>query len=866
MIEKEAVYRNPQLLAEQRAEDLLGRMTLEEKVRQLQCMYIQEVIEDVAEIGADGLGGFAFERVMMPYDLAEEAERVNRVQRYCVEETRLGIPALIHAEALHGLCLQKGTSFPQAIGLAASWDIPTMESVSSAIAEETRARGVRQVLSPTVDVSRDIRWGRIEETYGEDPYLVSRMAVAFCRSFEEQGVVTTPKHFVANSGDGGRDSHPIYYSERLLRKVYFKPYEACIKEAGSQSIMASYNAVDGRPSGLNRWLLTDILREEWGFKGIVVTDYGLIGKAMDNHRVATDLRDASVQSVRAGMDREIPSFNERSGFGELVSALREGLLEEEVLDLAVRRVLEVKFRIGLFEQPYADVARTVGITNNQDHRQTALEAARKSIVLLKNESQVLPLSIKLNKIAVLGSIAQKPRMGGYSSWGMETVSILEGLQDKCPQGTEIRFIDTKSLGDTSDLILAPIPSAYLECLDNGNLVPGLLGEYRNNKHLSFQPQVVQSDAVVDFDWGSTRPVDHPEYSDGRPFSVNWQGWLTPPASGLYRLGLTANGSVRLYVDGELAIDRWDDPIQETEMVSLDMEAGKRVALQVMYGTSGGTARISLGWDIGEEKDEGTDNLKKELEGADLALIVAGIVEGEGKDRARLELPPSMERLIRSTAQTGIPTVVVISAGSAVTMSSWLKSVQGLVYVWYPGQEGGYAIADVLLGHFNPAGRLPVTFPQDVAQAPLYYNREPSGRSDGYVDMSEKPLFPFGFGLSYTTFAYGEVKLSADVIGRVESIQVSVDITNTGSRDGEEVVQLYLCDLISSYASPEKELKGFVRVFIPAGQTREVTFTLTPAELAMLDRNMQWVVEPGEFEVMIGSASDDIRSRCRFRVV
>ena len=863
---KDEIYKDPSKAPEERAEDLLGQMTIEEKVRQLQCLYIQEVTDSMEAVGPDGLGGFAFERVKMAYSLEEEVELLNRIQRYCVEETRLGIPALVHAEALHGLCLQKATSFPQAIGLAATWDIPTMEAVSGAIAEETRARGLRQVLSPTVDIARDVRWGRIEETYGEDPYLVSRMAVAFCKSFEERGIVTTPKHFVANSADGGRDSHPVYYSERLLRKVYFKPYEACIKEAGSQSIMASYNAYDGTPTGLNRWLLTDILRDEWGFKGFVVTDYGLIGKVVKNHRVAENTMEASIKAVCAGLEREIPTMKKDIGYSTLIKGIQEKLLDEKVLDDAVRRVLEAKFRIGLFENPYASLEGTRRYNNCMEHRQVAYKAAQKSIVLLKNENDVLPISKKVRKIAVLGSIAKKPRLGGYSSWDIDPVSIFKGLEEKCPEGTTIHFIDTSALGQGDAAAMEPVPAEYLQCLDDAKMQSGLFGRYRNNRHLSFQPQINRRDPGIQFAWGSKAPVQHEAYGDGKPFSVEWSGWLVPPKSGMFQLGIEANGSVRLFVDGELLIDRWEDPIQDTEIISCDLEAGKSYTLMVQYGTSGGDAEISLVWSMGGAQEEGTEVLKQQLEGSDVALITAGIVEGEGKDRAHLELPASMERLIENVSKTGIPTVVAISAGSAVTMSRWFEKVQSILYLWYPGQEGGYAAADVLLGRYNPAGRLPITFPQDVAQAPLYYIQEPSGRLNGYVDLSEKPLFPFGYGMSYTRFEYGEACLSANEIGSSDSVEVSVEVTNVGEVDGEEVIQLYICDLISSVASPLKELKDFTRIFIPAGESRRVTFWLTEDKLALLDQQMNWVVEPGEFEVMLGTSSEDIRTRIKFRVI
>ncbi|MFC4779290.1 glycoside hydrolase family 3 N-terminal domain-containing protein [Paenibacillus sp. GCM10023252] len=862
------IYQDAARQPEERTEDLLGRMTLGEKIKQLQCLFIHEMLEQEDPIGEDGLGGFAFERIIMPYTIKEEAEIINRLQRSCVEGTRLGIPALIHAEALHGLTLREGTSFPQAIGLGATWDPELMGEVSAAIAAESKVRGIRQVLSPTVDLARDVRWGRVEETYGEDPYLVSRMAVEFCKSFERTGIVTTPKHFVANSGDGGRDSHPVYYSERMLRKVYFKPYEACIREAGSQSIMASYNALDGQPSGLNHWLLTKVLREEWGFEGFVVTDYGLMIKALKQHAAAEDLMGIAVKSISAGMDREIPAMSDTSGFTKLMEAVQTGKVSEETIDTAVRRVLLAKFRIGLFEQPYALPDDIVEVTGSRRHREIARKAAEKSLVLLRNVNDVLPLGAghKVKKLAVMGAIADKPKLGGYSSWGNEIISILQGLREGAPAGTEIHHVQAgvESLGE-DELALSLIPVECLECVVDDRVEQGMTGRYIDSQTLSGQPVVIRNDGSVAFNWGSSQPAEHPKLEDGKPYSIEWRGHLVPPESGLYKLGVTANGGARLYLDGELLIDRWEDALSGTQIVACDLEQGKRYSLTVQYHSSGGDAHIRLGWNRGTNPEEGVQLLRQQLDGMDAVVIVAGITEGEGMDRANLNLPVSMERLIQNVAGLGLPVIVVVSAGSAVTMRNWVNAADAILYAWYPGLEGGHAIADVLFGEVNPGGRLPVTFPQDVAQAPLYYNAEPSGRRNGYVDMTENPQFPFGYGLSYTSFSYSEAKLSRDVIGPMDSVTVTVEVTNTGDRDGDEVVQLYVRDKVASYATPLKSLQDFKRITLRAGQSAEVVLELTPDKLAILGADMKPVVEPGEFLVMVGASCEDIRITAILRV-
>ena len=692
-------YEDPGRPVEERVEDLLRRMTLEEKVAQLQSSF------EFREVGNLSI-------ILRALPPREGARLANEIQRKVIEGTRLGIPVIIHDECLHGCMAKYSTVFPQAIALAATWDPDLVYRVAKAAAREARARGIRQCLSPVVNLARDVRAGRTEETFGEDPYLASVMGEAYCRALAEEGVVATPKHFVANfEADGGRDSHAAHFSERLLREVFLPPFKACIK-AGALSVMAAYNSLDGVPCSCNRWLLTQVLKREWGFRGFVVSDYGSATGILTHHSVAGDKGEAAKRALEAGLDVELPQVDV---YGEpLLEAARKGLIPEEVLDEAVRRVLRVKFLIGLFDNPFVDPDEAERVVGCDEHRRLALEAARKSIVLLKNDG-VLPLNRdKLRAIAVIGPYSDELPLGGYSGEPARRVTPLEAIRAKVRPGTEV--IHAKGCAVSLEKPAQPPPEF-------------------------------------------------------------WEA----------------------------------------------VEAAKR---------------------------------------ADVALVFVGIIEGEGRDRASLRLPGLQEDLINEILKTGVPTVVVLMTGSAV-VGEWIEKANAVIEAWYPGQEGGTAIAEVLFGEYNPGGKLPFTWPRHEGQLPLYYNMRPSGRGYDYVDMPGKPLFPFGHGLSYTRFEYRDLRVEVCEGGR--RVKVSFKVSNVGSREGDEVAQLYVRDVVSSVARPLKELKKFKRVTLKPGESRTLEFTLEPDDLAFYDEGMKRVVEPGEFEVMVGSSSEDIRLRGRFSV-
>ncbi len=848
-----AKYLDPKVDIEERVTDLLARMSVEEKVAQLQGTLRK--IEWGKNLTVNGLGGIGpLLRSLAPKDAAD---RANEYQKLAVEKTRLGIPIIIHDEALHGLIGNGATSFPQAIGLAASWDTDLMGSVAGVIAKETRSRGIRQVLSPVINIARDVRWGRVEETYGEDPYLQSRLAVAFCRTIEDAGVFTTPKHFVANVGDGGRDSYPIHLSERELREVYFPPFKAAFQEANAWSVMAAYNAIDDIPCSASKWLLTDILRKEWGFRGFVVSDYGSVSGIMDKHHVVATPKEGAIKAVEAGLDMELPDIY---FYGEpLLQAAKDGSISMIALDAAVRNVLRAKFRLGLFENPFTDPQRAAAANDSPDHRALARQAARKAVVLLRNEDNTLPLKKEIKSIALIGPEVEAARLGGYSGFGTKVVNLLEGIKNKVPSA---KVVYEKGC-DVGFSALPPIPTEYLVPPNAKPGEHGLLGEYFRNKELQGKPDVVRIDKVINFEWGMGSPdpaiaADH--------FSARWTGKLVPKESGTYSVGFGSDDGVRLYIDGTLMIDSWFDRGATLDAVTMKLEAGRTYDVKIEYYENEGWAYASFVWDVKRPVDPRIQSAADAAKKSDVAIVAVGIIEGEGYDRSNLDLPGEQEQLIHAVLETKTPTIVVLVNGSAVTMKSWVNKVAAIVEAWYPGEEGGNAVADVLFGDYNPGGKLPITFPQAVGQVPLYYNHKPTGRGDDYTDLSGKPQFPFGFGLSYTTFKYSNLQVSPQSIRPNGKVQVAVDIENAGARQGDEVVQLYLHDPVASVARPVKELKGFRRITLGPGEKKTVTFGLTREELGYLDEAMKFVVGPGTIEVMVGSSSDDIRAKSAVEVL
>lgn len=834
-----APYRNAALPVEDRVRDLLGRMTLDEKFWQL--FMIPGSLDDPSHDYTSGAYGLQVSATAG--GAGTHAERINGIQRFFLQRSRLGIPIIPFEEALHGLPLPGATVFPQAIGLAATWDTALMGRVATAISREARSRGIRQVLSPVVNLATDVRWGRVEETYGEDPLLASRMAGAFVAPFESRGIVATPKHFVANVGEGGRDSYPIDVSPRLLEELHFPPFRAAIG-AGARSVMSAYNSVDGSPASQNRWLLTTTLRERWGFGGVVISDAAATGGSTVLHHTEANTSTAAKHALESGLDVIFQSSYEQHR--SWLAAFRSGTIPDSVIDTAVARVLRLKFALGLFESPWVSGENAMSWNHRTPHRSLARVAAGKSMVLLRNEGSVLPLSSAIASVAVIGTDAMEARMGGYSGPGTGAVSILEGIRACLDRKAAVRY--------------APGPGRFA---GEPVAIPGrflsLTTEFFDNISLAGAPGVTRADSTVDVRWTFNAPA---RGLSTDWYSVRWTGSIAVPFGRARRIGVEGTDGYRLYLDGKLVIDNWKKQSYRTTMVPAALRPGSRHQLRLEYFETTGNARVRLVWD-GDRPDGRRAEIDRAVAIAgrsSVAVIVAGIEEGEFRDRARLGLPGRQEELIRAVAALGKPVIVVLVGGSAITMSSWLDRVDGVLLAWYPGEEGGHAVADLLFGNENPAGRLPVTFPIEEGQLPLSYNHKPTGRGDDYLDLTGQPLFPFGFGLSYTTFSYSDLRILPEEVPPDGKALVRVRVRNTGSRAGDEVVQLYLRDVLATIARPVLMLAGFERIRLEPGEEREVLFPLGPEQLGMLDRDMRWVVEPGVFRVSVGASSKDIRLR------
>ncbi|MBK8498714.1 MAG: glycoside hydrolase family 3 C-terminal domain-containing protein [Flavobacteriales bacterium] len=855
-------YQDASLPDSARVADLLTRMTPEEKFRQL-FMVAGDFGTDSTRFNS-GLFGFQVHASaqsdaggqLLTYAAGADAKRtldkINGMQRFFMEETRLGIPMIAFDEALHGLVRKGATAYPQSIGMAASWDTTLMSRVAEAIALETKARGIRMVLSPVVNLATDPRWGRVEETYGEDPLLASCFGVAYVKAMESRGVITTPKHFVANHGDGGRDSYPVFHSERLLRESYFKPFKAAIQLGGARSIMTAYNSLDGRPCSANNWLLNDVLRKDWGFRGFVISDAAATGGANVLHFTARDYEDAGRQSVENGQD---VIFQTDFAHADLFKRpFLDGSADPAVIDSAVARVLRMKFELGLFDEPYMSDS-LLDALDLKKHRDLAYEMAVKGAVLLKNEGHALPINPAWRKVLVLGDEADEVLLGGYSGPGNEPVSIWAGLWDRLKDRTELQ---TGGSFPRAEKLHDAVPTAALFHKAGKELKPGLHASYYKGIDMTQAPAFTRIDDRIDFQWtlfgpDPRIPFDH--------FAVKWEGVIVPDASGTWNIGIEGNDGYRFYLNDSLLIDRWDDQSFHTTLVPHTFTQNEHCALRIEYRERAGNARFKL---VHDEKVDHDLYERSKLENEELArtcdaiIAVATIEEGEFRDRSSLRLTGRQEELIKHAATLGKPVIVVLVGGSAITMDAWIDDVDAVLMAWYPGEAGGLAIADLLLGTRNPSGKLPITFPRSEGQLPLIYNHYPTGRGDDYVDGTGQPLFPFGYGLSYSTFEYSALKLSRATFTQEDTLLVTFNVKNAGAVSGDEVVQLYAHDELASISRPVKELKGFQRVSLGPGETKTLTFKLHASMFAFPNAQMKEVTEPGMFRIMIGGSSKDIR--------
>jgi beta-glucosidase len=760
---QEPAYRDPGLSVGERVESLLEMMTLEEKVAQLGSAWVFQLTEDgrlsvekSRDLLGEGLGHVT--RISGASDLgAEDAARLaNEIQRFLFEETRLGIPAIVHEEICSGLMARAATVFPQAIGVAATWDPELAREMAAVVRRQMRAMGAHHGLSPVLDVARDPRWGRTEETYGEDPYLVARMGTAFVQGLQgadlTKGVIATPKHFVGYSAsEGGLNWAPPHIPPRELREVYLHPFEAVVA-AGAWSVMNGYHELDGIPCGAHHELLTDILRREWGFEGTVVSDYFAVRQLASYHHVAPDATGAAVTALTAGIDVELPGTD---CYGApLIDAVKTGAIDPGVVDTAVRRVLMSKFALGLFEEPFVDPEALAAAVDGRAEHALARRIAEKSMVLLSNDG-ILPISPAIGKIAVIGPNAHEAR--------------------------------------------------------------NLFGDYTYPAHI---------EALVDMQSGDN--------VFGVPFSgeVSLEGSMKQARSVFDALRDRLGDRVG-YAAGCDVDSQWRDGFEEA------IALARRAAVAVMV----------MG---------------------DKAGLTSDCTSGEGRDRLSLTLPGLQEDLVRAVIDTGTPVVLVLVAGRPCG-SQWAhEHSAAVVQAWLPGEEGAEAIADVLTGVVSPDGKLPISYPRSAGQIPVYYGHKVSGgRSHwkgDYVDGAASPLYPFGHGLGYTTFRVSDISVTPELATWNGEVTVSASVTNTGDRDGDEVVQLYVRDPVASVTRPVLELKGFARVGLPPGGSARVTFDLPVGQLGFYDRDLEYVVEPGSIDVLVGTSSADLDLAGSFTVV
>ena len=825
-------YKDATLPIEARVEDLVSRMTLEEKISQM--MYDAPAIE------------------------------------------RLGIPKYNWwNECLHGVGRAGvATVFPQAIGLAATWNTELMYRVAVAISDEARAKhhealrqSIREIYtgltfwSPNINIFRDPRWGRGQETYGEDPYLTARMGVAFVKGLQGDDprylkLVATPKHYAVHSGpEPDRHHFDARADERDLRETYLPAFKACVKEAKAVSVMGAYNRTNGEPCCASPTLLENILRQEWGFDGYVVSDCWAILDIYQHHKVVETAEEAAALAVKAGCD-----LNCGTTYPALHEAVAKGLIDEATIDRAVKRLFTARFRLGMFDPPeevgYAQIPYEVN--DCPEHRALALRAARESIVLLKNEDNLLPLSKDLQSIAVIGPNADDLQvlLGNYNGTPSRATTPLEGIRKKVSPATKLYYARGC---ETAEGVppLSVVPSTYLRPVDADANQTGLTAAYYDNIEFEGEPALSRVDPAVDFVWKGTTPLTG---RMGDAFAVRWTGSLVPPVTGTYKLGVSGLSGYALYLDGKLIVDYWGihHPITRTKEVEL--EAGRFYSLRLDYVNRGSDPQVQLLWSV-----PGADYLTEAVEAAQKAEVVimmmglSPALEGEempvqvegfvGGDRTDIQLPRPQEELLRRIHALGKPMVLVLLNGSALAVNWAAENIPAIVEAWYPGQAGGDAIADVLFGDYNPGGRLPITFYKSVEDLPPFEDYRMEGHTYRY--FRGEPLFPFGFGLGYTPFVYSDLQLSAKMITPSEPLTLSVEVQNVGQHASDEVAQLYVSDVTASVPVPIRQLQGFERIHLEPGETKRVTFTLTPRQLSLIDDEGRRVIEPGEFQVAVG---------------
>jgi beta-glucosidase len=839
-------FMNPALPVDQRVSDLIGRMTLEEKVSQMR---------DHAP---------AIPRLSVPkYDWWNEG---------------------LHGVAFAGYA----TNFPQVIGMAATWDTNLVHHMGETISTEARAKynqAMREdhhemffgltFWAPNINIFRDPRWGRGQETYGEDPFLTGRMGVAFVTGIQGDDpkylkLVSTPKHYAVHSGpEPSRHQDNVDVSPHDLEDTYLPAFRATVTEAHAQSVMCAYNAINGAPACANTMLLRDHLRDAWHFDGYVVSDCAAVADVNTGHHFAPDMPHAAAAAVKAGTDLEC-GFGKGQAYPALVDAVRQKLITEAELDTALRRLFTARFRLGMFDPPSSYVYGRVPISENNSlqHRRLSLQSARESIVLLKNQDRTLPLKSGIGRIAVVGPTAElvQSLQGNYNGPPPSPVYPINGIEKRFAS-SKISYAQGASLVEG---LAMPIEHTALH--PAGGSGDGLTGEYFDSKDLSGQPVLKRTDRNINFNWDKVIPVAGLQRDN---YSVRWTGTFTPPAPGDYKLGVRVNycyacenaEGFRLYLDEKVVVESGAKGTGERGAV---IEAPVHFAdskphpirLEYLHGT--GSAGIDLTWDapaavLREEAVQAAKQsdviiafvgLSPSLEGEEMPVKLQGF---SGGDRTAIDLPSVQEELLRAVAATGKPLVVVLQNGSALAVNWAQEHANAILEAWYPGEEGGTAIAETLAGDNNPGGRLPVTFYSSLSQVPSFNDYSMKGRTYRY--FADKPLYSFGFGLSYTSFTYSSIKLPSSSIKAGDPVTIEGDVKNTGSVPGDEVVELYLTQPKAS-DTPIRVLAGFTRVHLDPGQSTHLSFPIDPRSIAQVDSKGNRVILPGDYTVSLAGAQPD----------
>ncbi len=823
-------YLNHTLPIARRVDDLISRMTLEEKVSQMVH------------------GAKAIPRLQIP-----EYNWWN--------------------ECLHGVA-RAGTAtvFPQAIGLAATWNTELMWQIADVISTEARAKhhdsareGDRDIYngltfwSPNINIFRDPRWGRGQETYGEDPYLTARLGVAFVKGLQGDDpkyfkVIATPKHYAVHSGpEPDRHSFDAITDNRDLYATYLPAFEACIKEAGAYSVMCAYNRYMGEACCGSPKLLQKILRDTWGFSGYVVSDCWAVDDVFKFHKIVPTASAAAAMAVKSGTDLECGQLYTPA----LLEAIEQGAITEDEIDLAVRRLFTARFKLGMFDPPEMVKYAQISITENDSeaHRQLSLRAALESIVLLKNENNILPLRKDLKKIAVIGPTANSYSMllGNYSGTPSKYVTPLQGIKNKVSKQTEVAYESGCDLIAEGTIINNLSPEIL-----SADGKPGLKAEYYKNINLEGEPFFTKIDPLDNPNWIYGTRI--PNIRRESQFSIRWSGKITAPATGEFNFAVQSGGGYRLYIDNKTVVEDWtehDEPASRSNHIHL--QKGKSYDLKIEYFQTSGRARLLVQWELlNFDHDKKAVDLAKN---SDVVIFVGGItaqLEGEemqvnydgfkGGDRTHLKLPKVQDDLLKALHATGTPVVLVLNSGSALAVNWENENIPAIIQLWYPGQEGGTALAEVLFGDYNPAGRLPVTFYKSVEQLPPFEDYNMKGRTYRY--FNGEPLFTFGYGLSYTKFEYAKL-LVPNAAKAGDAIKISVEVQNTGKLAGDEIVQLYVKDIEASVPVPIRSLQGFRRIHLKSREKQVVEFKLQPKQLAVIDENVKFVVEPGTFEIAVG---------------